>query len=201
MGLNIRPGESFPNPLSLELLERKLNDCENDMTKKLFIIYGLLALSFIQCGIPSNDLYDDPNTPKNLTWVDSASLGDGKIVISFTAYNPESSFKGFNVYMALTEADIRQQHYMHVTNNVINTTVERDYIVQNKFTKAYPTILDQDGVGLDTIRNNPGTITYTITKSPRDRNLTALNWYVGVTAMNEANSLESALSEVILVRP
>ncbi|MDH5680340.1 MAG: hypothetical protein OEZ36_02045 [Spirochaetota bacterium] len=171
------------------------------MTIKQIIISGILGLSLIQCGIPSNELFDDPNTPKNLTWLDSGSTGDGKIVISFTAYNPEASFKGFNVYMALTEADVRQQHVLHVTSNVINNKVEQNYIVQNKFTRGYPTILDADAVGVDAIRNNPGTITYTITKSPGDRTLTALTWFVGITAMNEANNLESALSQVIAVTP
>jgi len=135
--------------------------------------------------------------------VDTGALSDGQIIISFTAYNPEIAFTGYNVYMStVSDADLRYQKSIHVVNQVVNTDVERDYIVKNKISLAYPTIQDNDGVGVGTAISTPTSITFTIIKGPNESTLlSAVTYYIGVTAYSSPNFIESGLSEVITAQP
>ncbi len=159
------------------------------------VILSLLA--FLQCGIPSNDLFDDLNTPKNLTFV---NYGGGVIQITFSAYNPEIAFTGFNVYMHPTsEAELRTQHSNHVNPNTqeVNTAVELNYIVLNEISINYPTIQDSDpGANVIGIRLNAGSVTYTIKKAPNLQTLSG-SYFIGVSAYSTTTHIESALSNVV----
>ncbi len=163
------------------------------------VIYCLILFlwTFTQCGIPSNNLYDDLNTPKNLTFV---SYATGVIQITFSAYNPEVTFTGFNVYMHPTsEAELRTQHSNHVNPNTqeVNTAIEINYIVKNEISINYPTIQDSDpGANVIGIRINPGTVTYTIQKAPNLQTLSG-SYFVGISAYSTTTHIESALSNVV----
>ncbi|MDH4128783.1 MAG: hypothetical protein OEV44_08530 [Spirochaetota bacterium] len=168
-----------------------------------FLLKWIIILGVIipQCGIPSNELFEDLNTPKNLTWIDSAVTGDGQIIISFTAYNPELTFSGYNIYMhTSSDAELRNQYFLHVQNNIVNADVERNYIVKNKLTLDYPTIQEQDVSSVITARTTPTSITFTITRAPNEQPL-AGSYFIGITAYSPSNHIESGLSEVIQVIP
>ncbi len=163
---------------------------------KIIPLIILISLSLGYCGIPSNEQYDDLNAPKNLT---VQSYDANGIKITFTGYNPETSFTGYNVYMALSDADLRTQKINHVVNGVVNGTIEGSYIVQNKSYSNYPTIQDTD-TGVITARSTPTSITYIITKAPGNSSLSG-SYYIGLTAYGSSSHLESGLSEVLLVTP
>ena len=175
---------------------------KNNVLKFKILKWVIIWVIFItHCGIPSNDLFEKLITPKNLTWIDTASTGDGQIIISFTAYNPELSFIGFNIYMHPTsEAELRNQYFMHVQNNVVNADIERNYIVMNKLSLNYPSIQDNDSAAVVNARSTPTSITFTITNAPNNQALTG-TYFVGVTAFSSSNNIESGLSEVIQVIP
>ena len=142
----------------------------------------------------SNEVFDDLNAPKNLTLISYDSNG---IVISFTAYNPESAFSGYNVYMhATSEQELRQAKNQHVFNFQVNTLVERNFIVISRQTSGYPSIQDSDLSSVTAARFAPTTITYTIKNSPNDQPLSG-SYFIGVTAYSSSNFIESGLSEVI----
>ncbi len=170
-------------------------------TKIIIFCLVLSLLTFLQCGIPSNDLFDDLNTPKNLTVV---SYTAGGIQITFSAYNPEVTFTGFNVYMlATSEAELKTQHSNHVNPNTqeVNTTVETLYIVKNEISINYPTIQDSDpGANVVGIRLNPGTVTYTIKKAPNLQTLSG-SYFIGISAYSTTTHIESALSNVVQAIP
>lgn len=159
----------------------------------------LFVIFIIQCGIPSNETYEDLNTPNNLTIV---SVGGGEIQISFTAYNPETAFTGYEVYMdATSEATLRSKHSSHVVDDEIDSSIETNYITKSQYTLSYPTIQsgDPDAVNVDAARSSAVTITYTIKYAPNQQTIGAIKWYIGVSAFSSTTHVESALSNVVQV--
>lgn len=166
------------------------------LIKQMSLVF-LILIS--QCGIPSNETYEDLNSPKNLTIV---SIVSGQIQISFTAYNPEVNFSGYEVYMDLTsETNLRTQHNLHIVDNEINTTIETNYITKSQFTLGYPTIQsgDPDGNNVDAARSSAVTVTYTIKFAPNQQPIGGGKWYIGVSAFSSTTHIESALSNVVQV--
>lgn len=165
--------------------------------------FSLCFLSFLLgCGLPSSDDVQSISTPSNLVWVEQGSQGNGEIVISFSAENPEIFFTGFNVYMSSnSEAELKTQHRNHVINQKVDTNISRDFIVRNKVSKNYPTIQDSDGGGIIEIRSSRGTVRYTIEKAPNDQTLSG-NYWIAVSAYSSNNTIESGLTNIVSgVRP
>ncbi len=157
---------------------------------RLFIIVFILS----HCGIPSNELFEDLNAPKNLT---VTKIGSGNVTINFWAYNPEENFSGYNIYMTSdSEAVLTSQHALHINDSQINTNVRTTSIVKNK-DYSYPTITDSDA-GVIAVRSAPGSITFTFDKAPNNQIIAVgAVYYIAVSAFSSTNNLESGLSNIV----
>ena len=168
------------------------------MKQTWWLLYCLYVSS---CGIPSDIFIQKLNTPKNLTWLDSDKMDDSQIVIGFSAYNPEDTFTGYNVYvLTLSVEELKKQHKAHVVNDKVDANVTKYYIVKNKVTNGYPSIQGKES--LSQVRDKVEFIQFAITKAPNEEELIqGVTYFIGVSAFSSLTNQESALSQVISAKP
>ncbi len=128
-----------------------------------------LFVALISCGIENFDSLTELNPPLAL----KATSSNKEIQLSFSAYNNEAAFGGYNIYIGLSDYDVQQKKYL-----LKNTAGEIPFIQEIPFYSVK-------------------TIEMTITKNTQSNPFqTGEILYLGVTAYNVQTGVDSKTSNV-----
>lgn len=174
--------------------------------KLLFLIVVILSL---ECGIATESVMDDLNHP-----VISGTCDLKDLCIEFIGYNYENDFVGYNIYVSseFTQTELRRKIEEHVNqaDRSINTEIEEEFLLSRTVgIDDYPTITLDDIVNgrtdedfsvvlleenIDIVGGflkRPIRVQFGFTREPNGEFVTSADYTVGITAYNSINHIES----------
>lgn len=157
---------------------------------KLAFLFFILFVVACEGTAPVNDL----NIPMGLEVTATTS---SSITIKFYAYNPETDFSGFNVYIstALTTRAALQAVVSSRISGTAFTTAGDPYIISSSSTvdNQYPTLPANNYSDLTT---EVVSIEHTITYDGVLASISTGTYYIVVTALDKSNTIESEASNM-----
>jgi len=134
------------------------------------IFISLFIITLTSCGIENFDSVTELNPPLAL----NATSSNREIQLTFSAYNNEPAFGGYNIYVGLSEYEIQQK------KNILKNAAGEIPFIQ------------------DTPFNSVRTIALTVSENTQG-NAFALsdNFYIGITAYNVQTGVDSKPSNIV----
>jgi len=143
---------------------------------------------------PTNDL----NIPMGLECTDTTpSL---PLRIYFYGYNPEPDFSGYNIYISTTHSSWSSMQSLvdqHISNGGFSSSINNNIISSVQGGNTYPTI---PSYSLSQVSAGAQKVEFQINYDGASNGLNlAVSYYIGITAIDLNNVLESKISNIIKV--